>query len=391
MRRTSHSKRRTVPRAVGVALASTALLLAACGGSSQDAPTAPAVPAPSPAVPQPEAPRPNFYEGASIEMLVPFAIGGGTDITARYVAPLLNEALGANSTIQVVNEGGGGSVPGVNSYALQREKNGFNLLMTGGSSHLPYILGDSRVLYDLRDFLPVVGFGSTAVMYVRADTGVLTAADLQNPARPFTYAGQRPVSGELPRLMLMELLGMEVDAVFGYGGRGEARIAFEQGEANVDLQTSGAFLTNVVPLVDSGQAVPILSTGSFEGSKMIRDPFFPELPHPEEAYELVWGQKPSGPAWQAFLAILDAAETVQKILWIHREAPVEAYEDLLAAVDLMVADPSFIANGSDALGGYPPIVGQNLSSALTNLLGRDQEAVDWTVDFLARKYDYVVE
>lgn len=391
MRQARYSTRRTGPRAVGAVLVSTALLLAACGGGSQDAPAAPAVPTPPAAAPQAEAPRPNFYEGASIEILVPFSVGGGTDATARYVAPFLNEALGANSTIQVVNEGGGGSVPGVNSYALQREKNGFNLLMTGGSSHLPYILGDSRVQYDLNDFLPIVGFGSTAVMYVRADTGVTTAADLRNPSRPFTYAGQRPVSGELPRLILMSLLGMDIDAVFGYGGRGEARLAFEQGEANIDLQTSGAYLGNVVPLVESGLAVPILSTGTFEGSRMVRDPFFPDLPHPEEAYELVWGEKPSGPGWQAFLTILDAAETVQKILWIHKDAPVEAYEDLIAAVERMAADPGFVENSDDALGGYPPILGQDLRDALGNLTGRDQAAVDWTIDFLEREYEYEVE
>ena len=55
----------------------------------------------------------------------------------------------------------------------------------------------------------------------------------------------------------MKCLGVDIQAVMGYEGRGPARVAFEQGESNIDYQTTSGYLSNVVPLVEEGKAIPL--------------------------------------------------------------------------------------------------------------------------------------
>ena len=50
--------------------------------------------------------------------------------------------------------------------------------------------------------------------------------------------------------------GPERRAVFGIKGRGDGRLMFERGEANIDYQTSSSYLNGCDPLVEAGTAVP---------------------------------------------------------------------------------------------------------------------------------------
>ncbi len=75
-------------------------------------------------------PEPN----TNIEWIVPSAAGGGNDIMARILAPVLSEELGVN--VQVVNREGGNQVIGLTELA-QAKPDGTKL----GATNLPSILG----------------------------------------------------------------------------------------------------------------------------------------------------------------------------------------------------------------------------------------------------------
>ena len=80
-------------------------------------------------------------------------------------------------------------------------------------------------------------------------------------------------------LLSFKMLGLTVDPVFGIEGRGDGRLMFERGEANIDYQTSAAYINNVQPLVDQGLAVPIFTWGALDDAgNIVRDPTFPDLP-----------------------------------------------------------------------------------------------------------------
>ena len=47
--------------------------------------------------------------------------------------------------------------------------------------------------------------------------------------------------------------GMRVEPVFGIKGRGDGRLMFERGEANIDYQTTSGYLSGTAPLVEEGR------------------------------------------------------------------------------------------------------------------------------------------
>src|SRR3546814_15840416 len=95
-------------------------------------------------------------------------------------------------------------------------------------------------------------------------------------------------------LLTCEMLEIEPRVVMGYEGKGPARIAFEQGETNLDYQTTPAYVANVQPLVEEGRAVPLYTLGHFEDASLVRDPAFPDIPSFKEAYVDAFGKEPEG-------------------------------------------------------------------------------------------------
>ncbi|MCB1638441.1 MAG: tricarboxylate transporter, partial [Thiothrix sp.] len=56
------------------------------------------------------------FSGKTVEWTVPFGVGGGTDVWARFFAPQLAETLPGKPTVVVLNVPGGGSITGANQF-----------------------------------------------------------------------------------------------------------------------------------------------------------------------------------------------------------------------------------------------------------------------------------
>lgn len=330
----------------------------------------------------------DFYKGKTIEMLVPFGAGGGSDVTARFMAPFYSKYLEGNPNVQVVNVPGGGSIIGANEFVNLREPNGENALWTSASTVYPYLLGEPAVQFELKELEPIIAIPHGGVVYISPETGYSEPKDLLDLSGDLVYAGISATGLDLVALLSFEVLGVDVQAVMGYEGRGPARVAFEQGESNIDYQTSSGYLSNVVPLVEEGKAIPLFSFGLLDSEgNIVRDPAFPELPTIVEFYEEVYGEAPSGTAFDALKAFVGTGLGVQKVLWMHKEAPAEAIEALREASKLIAEDEEFLTQGEEALGGYEPFVGDELINIVNAALEVDQAAIDWVLQFLAEKYN----
>lgn len=308
--------------------------------------------------------RPAFaaasFDGETIEWIIPFSPGGGSDTWSRFNAPFLSKYLPGNPVVVVINEPGGGSTKGTNLFAARADPDGLTILGTSGSTQFPYLLGDPRVRYEYQDWRIVMAAPTGGVVYTTPDLGIASVADIAKlKDQKLVYASQGATSLDLVPLLGFRLMGLDVQHVFGFKGRGDGRLAFERGETNIDYQTSSAYIKNVQPLVDEGKAIPLFSWGALdEDGNLIRDATFPDLPHFGEAYEMLTGSAPSGPDYDAYFAFFTAGFPAQKMVFLPNGTPddiVAAYQD---AVTQMKADPEYQATKEPVLGTYEQVTGK---------------------------------
>ena len=82
------------------------------------------------------------FAGETIEWIVPFKEGGGTDRWARFYAPLLSQHLPGQPKIVVKNIPGGGSITGANQFARRAKPDGLTIF--GSSSSMGKNRGADR-------------------------------------------------------------------------------------------------------------------------------------------------------------------------------------------------------------------------------------------------------
>ena len=328
------------------------------------------------------------FSGETIEWVVPFREGGGTDRWARFYAPLLSEALPGSPTVIIRNTPGGGSTSGANEFHQRARPDGLTILGTSGSTQFPYLLGDPRVRYDYEVWHTVLGTPTGGVVYVSPGLGIESAAELAELADvELLYGSQGATSLDLVPLLAFELLGLNVEPIFGMQGRSAGRLAFERGETSIDYQTTAAYLSNVVPLVEAGQAVPLMSWGALdEDGAIVRDPTFPDLPHFAEVYEMIHGAPPSGPAWDAWQAFFIAGFPAQKMVFLPDGTPQDIVDAYAAAFEAVVDDPDFRDRAQAELGVYPQVTGAAAERVKELAIGVSPEARDWVQTWLSERF-----
>jgi hypothetical protein len=330
----------------------------------------------------------DFF-GKTIEFVMPFGVGGGSDTWARFNAPFLSKHLPGQPTVVVKNQPGGGSITGANQFASRARPDGLSVLGTSGSTQFPYLLNDPRVKYDYKDWKVVLAAPTGGVAYISSSLGVKSLAELGKlKGQRLVFGSQGATSLDLVPLLGFRLLGLEVHHVFGMKSRGEGRLAFERGEANIDYQTTSAYLKSSLPIVQEGKAVPLFSWGTTDDDgNLIRDPNFPELPHIGEAIEIVTGKKPSGTEWEAFKSFLIAGFPAQKLLVLPNGTPNNIVETYRAAVRKMKLDPEYLAAKDEALGGYEQVTDKAAEALFKEGTTIDPKARDWVRALLEKEYN----
>lgn len=329
-----------------------------------------------------------FYQGKTIEVIVPFAPGGAADVGAQFMAPFLQRYIPGNPVVTVRHIPGGGSILGANWFQANARGDGLMMLCTTSSTSFPFMLGQQGVQYDLSSMRAALTQAFGPVVYASPATGVQRPADLLQPRVPLIYGGIGPTASDLPVLLSFELLRLPVRTVLGFTGRGPVRIAFERGETNIDFQFTQVYLTQVRPLVESGKAVPLYTGGSpnQRGEYSARDPVVAELPSTYEVYQEIYGRPPSGVEWQAYQAAAALTFHFGLIWWMPGNTPPEALEAIQGAVEHINRDPQFIERGKQVTGGYPVRRGDREEAQIRQALHPPAPVLDYLKELLRGKY-----
>lgn len=327
-----------------------------------------------------------YYEGKAIEVIIPFPVAGGSDIWIRTITPYLDKHIPGTPKFNFRNIGGGRGIPGMMEFAVKAKSDGLMLLVSSATNYFPVLLGDKAAKYDFRQWKPLLVNPVGGVMYASPAAGIKRVEDLAK-VKNLIYGGISAIGLDLIPLISFELLEMDAKGVLGFRGRGEARIAFERGETNIDYQTTPAYNATVVPLIQEGKAIPLMSFGQLDDSgNIVRDPAVPDLPTVPEVYEKIKGKKPSGKFWETYKVFMPSAFAVQKILWVKADAPTEVLRVFYAAADHLGKDKDFLTKTDKVLGGYPLLRGDRLEKTIQQAFQIDAETQRFVREWVGRKY-----
>lgn len=326
--------------------------------------------------------------GKTVEFVIPFSESGGSARWANFYAPLLSEALPGNPTVVVRYRPGAGSTEGANWFQEQTTADGTLVFGTSGSTQFPYLLGDPRVRYEYGDWQAVLASGTGGVVFLPPDLGARFDGDFDDLTEEFfLYGSQGATTLDLVPLLAFQMLGIQVDPVFGIEGRGDGRLMFERGEANIDYQTTSAYLQSVVPLVEQGLAVPAFSFGSLdENGVIVRDPTFPDIPSFREVCEATAACEVDGVAWEAWKAFFISGFGAQKMVYLPGTAGPEVVAMYEQAFRDIIARPDFAELAAEELGIYPQLTGDAGRRASDEATTVTDEARSFVLDWLNEAY-----
>lgn len=209
------------------------------------------------------------YPSRPIRFIVPFAPGGGLDITARLVAPGLSEALG--KPVVVDNRPGAGGAVGI-GIAAKSTPDGHIMVMVSASHVIQAILLKSSFDF-FRDLEPVTEIIASPYLVISyPGLPVKTVGDLVRHAKanPGKLVYGSAGNGTLQHLaMELFLQGAGIEALHvPYKGLGPALPDLYAGRAHIMMSS----LASLAPHVRS-KSIRALAITSSE-----RTPVFPEVP-----------------------------------------------------------------------------------------------------------------
>lgn len=326
-----------------------------------------------------------------IDVVVPYSSGGGTDTWARFITAQLASRQDDVDRYQVENIPGGESITGTNAYVSAGVTNGKQLLVASATTYFQNMLGHHTAEFDFAGMEPLVFNGTGAVLWAGESAGVTSFEELlQHPERT-KYGGMSASGLDLVALLALEALGVKVDGIFGFEGRGPTRLAVQRNETDLDFQTTATYLSQVQPLVDAGEAFPLFAVGILEGDRVVRDPALPDVPTVNELLEELGRNADSNIAFEAYQSFVTPGFFFQKGLWSNantHQSVIEGYDDL---VEQLNADKDFLKQSKSALGGYELVSGKSARGEFRAALDLDPEVLEFTRSFLTHEHGAVLD
>ena len=198
------------------------------------------------------------YPTRPVRVIVPFAAGGGTDITARLMGQWLSDRLGQPFVIE--NRPGGGTNIGTEA-AVKSPADGYTLLVVGTSNTVNPSLYEKLNFNLIRDIAPVGGIiRAPYVMVVNPSLPARTVPEFiayakANPGRINMASAGSGTGGHLAGEMFKMLTGAGMQHV-PYRGGGPALLDLIAGQVQVYF----AGMPETIEYIRAGKVRPLVVT-----------------------------------------------------------------------------------------------------------------------------------
>ena len=222
-----------------------------------------------------QAQAPVSFEGKTINFLVGFPAGGGTDASARAIAPYITKYLPGNPTVVVNNMPGADGMTAMNTFVARTAADGTTITMgsTTVSDPLQYRRPQSQFDPTKFKFIGGVGRGGT-ILIIRTEAEKRLYDKSQPPVIMGSIGGV-PRSGMQSTAWGIAFLGWNAKWVVGYRGTQELFIALQRGE--IDMTATGN-LRDVQQLIDNGTLKILTQSGTVRNGELSKRPEYGDAP-----------------------------------------------------------------------------------------------------------------
>jgi tripartite-type tricarboxylate transporter receptor subunit TctC len=207
------------------------------------------------------------YPDRPIRMVVPFAPGGITDVSARLIAQLMS--VSTKQSVVIENRSGGGGTIGATA-AARAEPDGYTLLVSSSATNAIVPAMYEKLEYDpIKSFVPIARISSAPyLLVVNSDVPVKNARELADyiKAHPkFAFAAPTGTPPHILAFVFKQLAGVDFTVALYKGG----------GPAMTDLlgnQVQAIFqATTIILPLRNDKRVRILGIATQERSSLLPD------------------------------------------------------------------------------------------------------------------------
>jgi len=284
------------------------------------------------------------YPARPIRVLIPFGVGGPSDISARFMEPVMREKLGVSLVIDN-RSGAGGNIAA--EMVAKSTPDGYTILMaTIGTHAINHSLYAKLAFHPLRDFAPIALIcESPNILVLHPKVPINSVPELiaYGKAKPGTLnygSGGAGTTLHLSAELFSVMTGVKMNHV-PFKGVAEALPTLLGGR----LDLMFASLPSTLPLVRSGKLKAFAVTGAK------RSPAIPELPTVAEAGDL------PGYAATAWFGLVGPAGTPRPAVNVLNKAAYASVEDAEVA-------KRFFAAGFEMLSTTPAEFGKFIEAEL---------------------------
>jgi tripartite-type tricarboxylate transporter receptor subunit TctC len=230
----------------------------------------------------------GHYPDKPVRVIVPYTVGGSSDVIARAIGDALSKALG--QAVVVENRAGAGSLIGT-QYVTGQEADGYTLLLADVPFTIVPALYRERAHYDAqRDFAPIALLGVAPMyLFVNSSFPARSAADLIRlaKARPGTITIGSGGNGSLTHLLAeLFMINTETKLVHvPYKGAAASVADLAAGQINASFTS----MASAYPLYQAGTIRAIAVTGAERSKDTPGVPTFKDAGISTMAVSSWWG------------------------------------------------------------------------------------------------------
>jgi tripartite-type tricarboxylate transporter receptor subunit TctC len=277
------------------------------------------------------------FAGKTIDIMVNFAAGGGTDTAARLVAPYIAKHLPGNPKVIVTNNGGAGGTAAIDYLMHSVAPDGLHIGYFAGTP-LRWALGLEQVPEGTGDLPFVAARSVNQIFMVRTDAN-LNFDTFPGYADPIYMAINSPDNHVAIRARLLaDVTGVKnFNIVGGYTTQGKMVAAARSGEATMAQTNDSFFGANRDALTGDGVLTPLGQMGEYHDGKIVAQKGLEDIPVFDELWRKAAPDTLDSAAYKAWqgihiaMAVQNAfvlpPKTSDEFQQVWSDAILAAYDD----------------------------------------------------------------